>query len=104
MESSTDGVIMATATTPATAPAPAPTDFCRKCRTNTLIKQGECMTPVARHSSTCSRKHEDNDQQQFVDLGVCIECNNIARYRRDYANGNIYCPGAPRVHTCSKGE
>ncbi len=93
---------MAAATATATATAPA--HSCRKCRTITLILQGECMTPVALHSSTCPHRDEDNDQQQFVDLMACIECNNIARYIQDYANGNIYCPGAPRVHTCSNGK
>ena len=30
----------------------------------------------------------------------CIECANYEKWLEDFNSGNIYCPGAPRVHTC----
>ncbi len=32
----------------------------------------------------------------------CPECFRQKKWNDDYAKGNIYCPGAPRVHTCRK--
>jgi hypothetical protein len=32
----------------------------------------------------------------------CLECANQKKWETDFENGNVYCPGTPRVHTCGR--
>lgn len=42
----------------------------------------------------------ENQEPVFVfPVPRCLECANQEKWQRDYNSGNIYCPGAPRVHT-----
>jgi hypothetical protein len=75
---------------------------CRKCTVAIRAKKGEnFLTPVSDHAPSCPFHigYEDKPSFSFFN-GSCIECIRAERYARDYASGNIYCPGAPRPHTC----
>lgn len=77
---------------------------CRKCAVATRANNGEeFLTPVSDHAPSCPFHIEYEATPSFSFFnGSCNECIRAEKYAQDYASGNIYCPGAPRPHTCGR--
>ena len=76
----------------ATAPPSSPSfPVCREC-----TRTDGAPTP---HCDTCVFAYVN---PKFDFSMQCLECLRLKRWNDDYRKGNVYCPGAPRVHNCGK--
>lgn len=60
------------------------------------------MTASTTTASTSTSPTFPSTQKGISKKSICLECLRIERWNADFAKGNVYCPGAPRVHTCRK--
>ena len=84
---------------------------CRKCNVKEQSNAGEVfLTPVAEHRPGCPNDTtEEKGTFAFVSVS-CIECRNqqdwLEKYEAWKGNNSLEfpCPGAPRYHTCFRGN
>ena len=67
---------------------------CRECN-----RQGDSRGATGTPYPHKGCEYEDQD---LVFAFPCIECANQKKWQEDFYSGDVYCPDAPRVHTCER--
>ncbi len=55
------------------------------------------------HLDGCPHEHVPDFASLYPPSTLpCLECANQQKWKKHYDEGIVYCPGAPRVHTCGR--